>query len=203
MPTYVVAIQPEDKLFKKIKKIKQQVKNIVGDQDYLRDDPHLTLYIGEFTNFRKWDNEFTEFVKELKVIKSELAGWYIFDKDPITGKKTICVEIIKDKKLSEIQKKIIKLLSSYRKNNIPQRYKKVYTNLKPIFKKNIDKFGFPFVGSIWIPHLNVASFTNNAFDDVWEFLKSKKLTGEYILQKIVIYELKQEKIEEVKVFPLI
>ena len=79
-------------------------------------------------------------------------------------------------------KKINNKLFVYRKN------KNLFKNND--LKKNYKKFGFPFVGNIWIPHTTVASIKNLKNNNTY----IKKFLSEKIKLKCVIKEIKFYKI---------
>ena len=64
----------------------------------------------------------------------------------------------------------------------------------PILKKNLKKFGFPFAGQVWIPHITIASIKGIRENDkfIKKFLKSKiKLKSQ--VNEIKFYKIHNDK----------
>ena len=206
MTAYVITLEPEFELFSKIKELKSIARELVGKQLYLDDEPHLTLYIGEFNEFNNWDKEFSELVKRIKdnyitinkennkAIKIEIRGWQVFASDKVTNKNTLVCQLgdINIPTLRKIQEDVIICLNKYRKPDMLKRYKQAYENMDEILKENLNNYGYPFVGKIWDPHFGIASFDKRAFDSIWYKLKEKRPKGFYTISAINIYELNQD-----------
>jgi len=144
MKPYVFCLEPEKKLFSKIEDIKLQIKEQFGDQQYLSDPPHLTLYLGKFNNFI--DNRFSFFLENLmedKKIKINLGGWEIFGSDPVTRKSTLVCKIEKNDILYNLQQEIVHYLTPFRKKEVLNRYGHGLED--PLLQKNLEDFGYPFI----------------------------------------------------------
>ena len=89
MPTYVVALEPEKELFDKIINIKKRSASLVGDQLYLKDPPHLTLFLGRFKPYFKWKTKIQKISQrvsqQLSPIKIIISGWHVYTSDSVTG----------------------------------------------------------------------------------------------------------------------
>ena len=180
-------IEFEKKITNKILNQKKIVKKKFGNQIYLNHPVHLTLFtlnIKRINELKKiYINNKNKVSKPLQV---SLIKPGIFYNDPLTGGHTFFHYIKKNKKISEIQlrhlKKINNKLFVYRKN------KDLFKN--KVLKKNYRKYGFPFAGNVWIPHITVASIKNIKNDN--EYIK--KFLSEQIKLKCSIKEIKFYKI---------
>lgn len=186
---YVITINPEPILFKKILAIKNAIKKEFGKQLYLDDDPHCTLYICKL-NDETIFNDFYKKFQNLNVenFKINISDWLIFEKDPITFKKVLGCKL-NNPKLNNLQLEIVNFFQKYRKKEVIQRYKNV--NFSGELKNNLDKYGFPFVGEIWIPHISIGSFDEVVFDKIWQKFKGEYPKGDYYMNSIVIYKLNE------------
>lgn len=205
MTVYVITLEPEKKLSDKIKKLKKEAKSLVGNQLYLEDSPHMTIYISDFKDMRYYDDELNNMVQNLKSFDLEVLGWLNFLNDEVTGKNAMTLEFKQSKELLDIQKKIIDFFNKRRKNGIITRYSNVYDNINIYFKQNIDLYGYPFVGKIWKPHISIASFDKKSFDKVWEKFSKLNLKGNYKAEFLCIYELEEstERLKRIKKISLI
>lgn len=206
---YVIALQPDNALFNNIKRLKSEAKKLVGDQAYLNDAPHLTLYLGYFDNFFGFDKELNLATKKINGYLKKgirIDGWVIFKDDVITKKQTLVCSITEEAsgRLKEVQKIVVSIMKKYRKNIILKRYVQAYSGLGDIEKKNLDEYGFPFVGDIWKPHINIASFDKKAFAEVWENFKNECPKGGYNIDSLNIYKLdeNEEKLRLIKKYAI-
>ena len=200
MSCYVVTLEPEKKIADEIIRIKQKIQQEIGHQLYIRDPPHITLYLGYFKNSP--DDILYETLKEIKEklspIEVAIGELDTFGKDIISKKETLFLTIEdKYEKIQKVQKVIIDSLNLYRTKKIPLRYKESYNSLNKTLKENIDKYGYPFVGEIFIPHISFGLFNHPKSKEIIKKLISKFPYGNYKLNRIVIYRLNEET-EELK-----
>jgi hypothetical protein len=192
---YVFCLEPEKRLYNIIQKIKNNAKTAVGNKLYLNDPPHMTLYLGYFDITPNKLREKLIDNLESNEIPIELEKEEIFGPDPITKKKTLLVKIRDDSRLNNLQKRIIKITKPHLSNQRLNRYKN--QKLAPNLEKNVQEYGYPFVGEIWKPHISIASFDIESFNQFYNKSKIDFPEGKYILNNFVIYEL-DEDIEEIK-----
>lgn len=189
MPTYVITLIPEKKLCNIILNLKNKAKKIVGNQLYIDDLPHITLYI---INVKEsFFDDFEEKIS-LKKFNIYISGWLNFLNDPITKKNTITFRIKKNKEIDKYQKDIINLFDNIKKN-VSKRYKKMYPSLNKEFKNNIELYGYPFIGNIWKPHISIASFDKESFNKIYDNFKKIDINGSYYIDSLNIYKLDENK----------
>jgi len=151
-------IEFDKKITNKILNQKKIVRKKFGNQTYLNHPVHLTLFTLDIEKISKLKKIYKNpKKKQNKPFLINLTKPGIFYNDPVTGGHTFFHHIKKNKKISEIQLKHLKKIN---KNLVV--YKKKKTNLlkNKILEKNYKKYGFPFVGNIWIPHVTIASIKN-------------------------------------------
>ena len=187
----VIALIPEKELYDKIVEIKKTAKQLSEKHQYIDDNPHLTLYVGKLKGIPK--------IRDVFDIQFSIIDWVIFERDAITGKTTLACKLDEEsvRVLREFQEKIINNLSKL-SEGILDRYGGIVLEEKE--RKNLEKFGFPYVGEIWVPHFTIASFSD--FDKVWEKSKSECPRGRYKFSSLNIYELENEKLKLLKEIPI-
>ena len=153
-----VFLIPNNKLKKVIIGLKREVKKNFGTQKYLSHIPHCTLCVLHVSNLLlqsvKKKNLKVKHIKEFKIEKTD-----VFFNDPVTKGNTLIIKIKKNKFLSSMQLQVLKLMKKY-------LIKKKINLLNLKMKNNFKKYGYPFVGNHWIPHITVGSLN----------LDSKKIT---------------------------
>lgn len=180
------------KIEQKILSQKNKVKKKFGHQMYLDHPVHLTLFtitINKITILKTLYKNLKKNLKENKLtIKINKSGAFI--NDPLTNGHTLYYGIKNNKSLSNAQIKHLKIinkkLSVFKKN--------IYLFKNKTLKNNYKKYGFPFAGKIWIPHITVASIKDITKDHIFikRFLKSK-INLEYTAKDIKFYIVNNEK----------
>lgn len=184
-------IEFDDKITQKILNQKKKIKEKFGEQIYLNHPVHLTLFtlkIQKISELKKIYLE--ERKKKYKVVLIEVKSPDIFVDDPITHGHTIFYKIRKSKQIKDIQLAHLKKINK----KIKVLKNDIHLFNIPILKSNYKKYGFPFVGKVWIPHSTIASLENikpnNKF--VRRFLKSK-INLKCLVNEIKFYKIVKDK----------
>ena len=184
-------IEFNEQINKKVLKYKKLVKTNFGKQIYLDHPIHLTLFtlkIDKLSNLKRiYKNNLD---KTKKSIKINLTSPGIFFNDPLTQGHTLYYKIKKSKRLKDLQMKhLIKI------NKNIKIFKKDLNFIKsPLLRKIYKKYGFPFAGSIWIPHTTIASIKNIKKNDLFikKFINTK-INLECVVRKINFYKISKDK----------
>ena len=181
-------------MYKSIQSLKDEARSLVGKQLYLRDKPHLTLYVGRFENVSSFQEKLARLVGTFGRTSFSVDDWLVFADDPVTKRDTLAcgIDTSSISGLREIQDKVIGLLNRHRKKGLIRRYGSAYSMMDAILRKNCDEFGYPFVGEIWKPHFGIASFEHKAFINIWERMKEKCPVGTYAIASLTVYGLDEE-----------
>lgn len=189
------SLEPDRELYCFLKTCKKVAHSLAGQQRYLFDDPHLTLYVNRFNNIKSLIEDLNcNFLFPKLVIT--LNGWRTFYNDPVTGGHTLAVGIDNEsmKILRDIQIKLINIACKYRTKNILNRYQNS-ANFNEPMKKSLDTYGFPFVGKIWKGHFTVASFDIKVFPNVWTRLREFEPPEKVQITKMDFYNIYEQKFE--------
>jgi broad specificity phosphatase PhoE len=204
--SYFIALVPEEKIYSKILSIKKDVFQRFGDQKYLRDPPHCTLYVSLAENLEEVRKKIEEISLKEKKIDAIISSDYVeFTNDKFAGGGTslgLRFDKKANKRIISIQEKVVNVLNELRKGEIHTRYKDKI--LSEQLTKNIEKYGFPFVGNIFIPHINFCCF--NLSKDIEKFKQLypiEKFSGQMRFTKLALYRLySNDKTELIKEFEL-
>jgi hypothetical protein len=170
---------------------------LVGDQQYLEDEPHITLYVGHLNpNFIR-EVDFTN----LPSTTFEITGWETFRDDVVTGNHTLACRI-ESPGISDYQADLLDALRPYWTGELIRRFNKSYDRFDDTRRENLSEYGFPFVGSGWKPHLTIASIDPADFNMVRDRLHDELPKGNYEFASVVIYELNDNEMSEERVFKL-
>jgi hypothetical protein len=171
---------------------KNKVKKIFGNQIYLDHPVHLTLFtlnIKKISSLRNLYNEINVKNKN-KYLKIKISSTDIFANDPLTKGHTLFYVLKSYSLLKSIQMKHLKIIN--KKINVLKKNSKDFKD--PILKKNYKKYGFPFAGKIWIPHITVASIRNIKQDHkfIKNFIKLK-INYTTLINNIEFYRIINDK----------
>jgi 2'-5' RNA ligase len=184
-------IEFDKKITKKILNQKKIVKKKFGNQIYLNHPVHLTLFT---LNVKNIDKLKKIYINELK-IKSKpftinVTKPGIFYNDPLTGGHTIFYHIKKNDRLNKIQ---LRHLIKINKNlNIVKKNMNLFKN--NILKNNYKKYGFPFAGKIWMPHITIASIKNITNNNNYiKYFLSTKTNLKCLVSEIKFYKIVKDR----------
>ena len=119
---------------------------------YLDHFAHLTFYVFETasSNLETVIDSFSAIKQDFNSLKISLSGLNVFEDDILTGLNTLYYEVEKSNNLSQLQLQIVESLCPYVEVNEMK-------NFKGNFHQSYRKWGYPFVGNIWIPHVTIGS----------------------------------------------
>lgn len=181
-----------DKIFEnKVLLQKNKIKKEFGKQIYLDHPVHLTLFtldIKKISSLRAIYNKTKINNKKKLEIKINTTG--IFANDPLTKGHTLFYGIKKNLLLRAIQMNHLKMIN--KKIKVLKKNSNIFGN--STLKKNYNKYGFPFAGKVWIPHVTVASIRkiNEDHSFINSFLKTK-VNHKILIKKIEFYRINNNK----------
>jgi 2'-5' RNA ligase len=184
MTEYVVTLTPNHRATDAVKRLKSKLRDLAGPQQYIDDEPHVTLYTGDLDITPENGLD----LPRLGDPTFEITGWEVFRNDTVTGNHTLVCRI-ESPGINEYQKKVAATLAPCREQPMIERFEKTYDDFSERRQQNISTYGFPFIGSGWKPHLTIASIDPQEFEQVWRELEDKAPVGEYEFESVTVYEL--------------
>ena len=177
-----------------------------GNQRYLSDPPHCTLYVSLAEDL----NEVKEIIKYTILNKKPinftvLNEYQEFKQDQFAGGGTslaLKFDNFANKNIIDLQRKLITKLNTLRGNKVHPRYNNA--DLPIVLKNNINKYGFPFVGDVLIPHINFCSFNPPLFVERFKRIYSpNEFQGNFKFNKLGLFKIyNDDKVELIKTFNL-
>jgi hypothetical protein len=210
MTAYVVTLEPDGLLCKKILNLKGEVRALAGDQQYLRDEPHLTLYACDIGGFASVESGFGGVAEKIRAtygpLKVEIAGWLVFKGDAVTRRDTLTCKVAGASlpALRSIQAAVVSFLNEHRRKEPLRRYAAAADGMDQAARANIDAYGYPFVGENWKPHVSIASIEPDKFPQIWQTLQEKCPLGAYGMRSLSVHGFDEEtdKLSLIKRYPL-
>jgi 2'-5' RNA ligase len=194
LTTCFLALIPDDAFAATVLKYKRQTEQRIGPQMYLDDPPHLTLYLARFRNRDALLSAVKTVAQEMRAPAARLCGWHVFRDDPLNGNNTLVCDIDRDHRrdLAICQQQICAALSSLRDlESTKARYAPYWRNLPEAARANVMQWGFPFVGSIWHPHVTIASIRPANWDAIWRELENSPPSGAVRFSKLCLFALEE------------
>ena len=193
--TYFWALEPDEDLSGFVRDCKKQVRDLAGKQQFLGDPPHATLYLACYDATKALCPHAKTLVRELSVLRAELSGWHVFEADPLTGKRTLVCGVSNDttQDLHKLQQELVNTVAPLRDHRATgSRYEVAWPDLAADERASIEKWGFPYVGHIWRPHVTIASISEAAWPSVWQVLRPLAPEGTVAFPTLCLYALDGE-----------
>ena len=134
--------------------------------------------------------EFKEMQKSLDQCSAQIVKWKVFENDILTKLNTLCLEIELSNELKFLQMKVAGSLSKFHIKN--------YNEYEGELKLSNDRYGYPFVGNHWIPHITIGSMDIKS-KNLLEF--SEELFAfpqEILINNICLFKIKGDYHELIK-----
>jgi hypothetical protein len=190
--TIFAALEPDPALASLVADYKRQTRALAGEQLYLGDPPHLTVYLAVFPSVAEALAVWPKVKARHDDLRLKITGWHVFEADALTGNNTLVCEIAGDDvvRLREYQREVVSLLAPLRDPTATaQRFAPRRAQLTDEQRTNIDQHGFPYLFDGWVPHLTIASIPPAPWPAVWNALKSQIPRGAYRCSGWRLYQL--------------
>lgn len=140
---------PNEELNQYVESWKNRFRKIEPDAFFLNHPVHSTIFL-----FNANEQDQSQIISRIKNVKIDFLvdSWKIFYNDLVTGGDTLSVGLIPNSLAFQFQQDLSESLLDFIKT--PLFYNNTWEGK---YKESYDRYGFPFVGSHWIPHLTIAS----------------------------------------------
>jgi len=187
--TYGVFWEPPIDIQEYIDEWKSKIKDIEPDAQYLNHIVHSTFYL---ININLQDsnlilNTFNTLIKSIEPINIVFKGWKVFYNDLSTNADTLIYEILNNDKLVDAQQVITNKLIQFKQKDIDY-----ISEWSGDYLLSKNKWGFPFVGKHWIPHLTVASVNKKCTQIINDALASNHILPSVELNKLSLFSIDEK-----------
>jgi len=140
---------PNEELNQYVEACKNIFRKIEPDALFLNHPVHSTILL-----FNAHEQFLSQIISKIKNVKIDFLvdSWKIFYNDLATGGDTLSIGLVPNSLAFNFQLDLAESLLNFTEK--PISYKNSWEGE---YKKSYERYGFPFVGSHWIPHLTIAS----------------------------------------------
>ena len=166
---FAVFIEPEGELRTNILRWKEMVGVKYPNQSYCLHPPHSTLIHVNVKQEEMAIGAVGEILKDFTAFKNRIVETDVFWNDRATGGgHTLYWKIQSNQILFDLQRQVAESLYPFLSSN-PEP---TFVKNAPLLKNSFDRYGSPFIGNHWIPHLTIASLKTGQNDPlIEEFLE--------------------------------
>lgn len=183
-----IALEPERRIKEIIDEQKKEIRMMVGEQKYLSHSPHLTLITSNFNDLPCLIERLQTESEGLEKIAANIKGLHVFYDDVQTEGNTLTYGFSEQTidELRKVQKRVIDSLERY---NDKSYFERISDKFNDIERQNYQRYGFPFVGENWIPHLTLSSIEKPKFEEVYNTISKKQIGGSFKFDNLALYEI--------------
>ncbi len=186
-----VALHPAPALDRLIQGYKDRTAALVGDQLFLEDPPHSTVYLAHFPPGADPAAALAP-LADRPPPRVRLTGWAAFENDPLTARHTLIAAIHPDDKaaLRELQAEVVRLVAPLRDAAATERhFRGRWQHLSEPQRAAVVDHGFPYLFAGWEPHFTVASIAPAAWAELRRHLDADPPHGEFACDSLRHYDL--------------
>lgn len=194
-----IFVTPRGKLYNNIISWKNKIQAILPDQHYCSHPPHCTILHSETMNESEIIESLKKLISNLRKFKLYTHKTSVFWNDFATNRSHTLVWTFQEStEIREIQIKIANELGPF----IKARPIPTSLNKSKVLVDSFTKFGYPFVGKHWTPHMTVASLsTKKDHYLITEFL-NQKLSLDLEINSLELWQIDKEKHSKIYEFSL-
>ena len=188
MTSIAIFLEPHKDLKNSMMRWKEKVEKVLPGQPYCSHPPHCTLIHTNVRSEDSVDQRICEMHDSFSGFQIKVSGTDVFLDDTATGGHTIYFKIIPNLKLLDFQLRIAEAVSTEAQPTKAPEF--VKNNLT--LKNSYEKYGFPFIGSHWIPHFSIASLRVQPTHPLITDFLSLKREYEFELSQFSMWRIESE-----------
>lgn len=190
-------IEPLGDALREITEGKKGLTEAFGSTRYSDHPPHLTILTGYYPVQEEWLGSAAQSLSGLRGLEIRVTGPHVFFDDvQAGGGHTLALKVEREDPLVRLQIEVAERISKDRK--------KVRSDLfsKGVLGESFERYGFPFVGTHWIPHFTLACLpVVRSHPRIEGFLK-RPFSAKFFVDKITVWEISESRHERISEIPL-
>jgi 2'-5' RNA ligase len=186
------ALEPDAALHRLVQAYKDETRALVGEQLYLADPPHLTLYLAVYRTEEAALARWQMLPSHEVDLTVNTPGWHVFEADALTGNHTLVCDLTAEDKmrLRVLQQQVVAYLAPARDAAATEaRLAPRLNNLTDTQRAAVASHGFPYLGDGWEPHFTIASIRLSDWPRVWQALADRPPRGVFRCPRMRLYKL--------------
>jgi hypothetical protein len=188
MKKFGVFIEPTGSLAVAIRTLKAEVESNLPGQKYCSHPLHGTLIYGRYREPSLWCAHLAKVLAELPAFCIQTQEFGIFYSDPrADGGHTCVLKVNPTPDIFLLQRSCADVLKKWRILDNNERDEALVES-EPI-RSSLLEYGFPFVGSFWIPHFTIASLKVPKDSLLLREICTGDSRHEYMLYQVSIWEI--------------
>lgn len=187
-----VAFEPDEATARQVDVYKDRVRELVGDQLYLSDPPHMTLYLAMYGDADQMIDSARKCAQQIAAPQFAVSGWHTFYGDPLTGRNTLVLDFSEAdrRRLRQTQVEIVSALATNRDAVATlERFRSRWSSLSRGEQEACCRWGFPYVGDGWHPHLTIASIDPHDWHAIESTLLRETPKGVVRCRRLQVFQL--------------
>jgi 2'-5' RNA ligase len=195
---YAIFIEPMGELRDAVIRWKNQLRGIFPHATYIEHPPHATLLFCHFKNIERVIfnlNRICDSVSYFEICSQQTQVF--FDDASTGGGHTLAYKIFPSLNLMQLQQSCAESVESFVMHGNESLVSGL--NIEP-FQSSFRRFGFPFVGHHWIPHMTIASIKVKSDNAEMTSFQSQSFFFTQILDHISLWRVNGECHEKIQDF---
>tara|TARA_Y100000590_G_C15475570_1_gene921951 strand:- start:159 stop:752 length:594 start_codon:yes stop_codon:yes gene_type:complete len=183
-----IFLLPNKSLEKEIVQWKNLVKKAYPSSPYCDHPPHSTIINVDIKNKVNAINDLKNSIRGFKQFEITIDRNNVFWNDTMTGGHTLYFGIKKNEFLFSLQKAIANCIKKYKIDTRIEAY-----NHNDKIRRSFKKYGFPYVGTHWLPHFSIASMITSEDNELIKKFLDENYKIKFMINKVSIWNVNGEK----------
>ena len=187
MKHFGIFIEPTGSLADAIRSLKAEVERQLPGQKFCAHPPHSTLIYGKYQEPKLWRAQLADALAAHPPFRIETREFgFFYDDWAAGGGHTVVFKAQPTPEVFALQKACGDVLKHWRDEVEPALGGLLE---REPFRSSFAEYGFPFVGSHWIPHFTVASLTVAKDAPLLRAITSGEARHEFQLDRVSVWEI--------------
>lgn len=195
-----IVLEPTGALREMVAEAKRWVTAAAGARTYLVDPPHATLLAGSYPDAARLEPLLAAISRAEPPVRLRTTGMMVFEHDTRAGgAHTVALRVEPTAQLSHLQRRIADALAGEQaRASAPDA-----TDMPdPRWRESMSRYGWPFVGAHWVPHLTIAALDGERDAALIRSLMARPATFECSVTMLWLWDVIRGHAHPRSTFPL-